>query len=206
MAGRLLPSLLLALLLALLLRTACFAQAALSERLIAPPAAACNGSTPETAWAVTKAAQQVCSTLSIAEALRSVVGLKDSNAAARLLSSELGIETALDIQLLQPDGPDAEELFYALKSGGLSLGDRAKIRLLIPARPQHQAFAAVRSTDGSRASSGRFLQESQGDESRGGISVDTIAIVLSVLVVRAIFAHCFVLTIRLTYSHLLSVR
>eukprot|EP01052_Picozoa_sp_SAG31_P042362 SAG31_NODE_6703_length_1918_cov_1.219901_1_plen_477_part_00 len=164
-----------------------------------------TGDSVAAATLVRQAAQRCGSHQPIAEALE-LVRLEDDTAtrrAAELLSSELGIRTALDMQLLEVGGPEVEELFDSLKAAGLTVGARAKIRLLLlpppppkeegappssssswPAEPgphargmpmdwQHQA-------NGSCADKGRGLQEAESPDT--GMSLDTIAIVLSVLV------------------------
>ena len=89
---------------------------------------------PEIAAAsVRRARRRLCDSRPIADALGSVQLGDDAVAstAADLLSNTLGIRTALDLQLLEVGGPEAEELFDSLKAGGLTVGARAKIRLLL---------------------------------------------------------------------------
>eukprot|EP01052_Picozoa_sp_SAG31_P026215 SAG31_NODE_2359_length_5873_cov_2.496363_6_plen_158_part_00 len=104
--------------------------------------AAPAGSAPTSSEAAVREAEAVrqlklCGAQPISEALHSV-WLEDEPAetATQLLANELGIRTALDMQLVEADGQEAHELFDSLKSGGLTVGARAKIRLLL--RPQQQ--------------------------------------------------------------------
>ena len=85
------------------------------------------------AASVRRATRRLCDSQPIADALASVQLGDDAVAstAADLLSNTLGIRTALDLQLLEGGGPEAEELFDSLKAGGLTVGARAKIRLLL---------------------------------------------------------------------------
>ena len=94
----------------------------------------------------------------------------------------LGFETALDLQLLA-GGPEAAELLGELKAGGLRIGDRARVRLLVGDNVHHgrSALATSRNDqhqrqDGDKSSARRQLQD------KAGMSMDTIAIVLTVLV------------------------
>ena len=156
---------------------------------------------PEIAAAsVRRATRRLCDSQSIADALASVQLGDDAVAstAADLLSNTLGIRTALDLQLLEVGGPEAEELFDSLKAGGLTVGARAKIRLLLQQRGSGGGDTAEQQprdraphlrdgvmdtggslhSEGDAAHGGRALQEDSSD----GMSVDAIAIVLSVLV------------------------
>eukprot|EP01052_Picozoa_sp_SAG31_P074041 SAG31_NODE_33116_length_347_cov_1.451613_1_plen_73_part_01 len=42
-----------------------------------------------------------------------------------------GFQTALDLRLLRAGGAEAAELMDELRGGGISIGDRAKVRLLL---------------------------------------------------------------------------
>ena len=61
--------------------------------------------------------------------LRPEAAAETARSLARSLA-RLGMQDTLDLQLLA-GGPEAEELLSELKSRGLGLGDRAKMRLLI---------------------------------------------------------------------------
>ena len=126
---------------------------------------------------------------------------------ARLLT-ELGFETAIDLQLLLAGGLEAAEMMGELQSAGVSIGDRGKVRLLVGDRAENlgrlyaapvlqQSSAADGMTDVT--STGNDQQERHhimmdkhrnGDNSRrrlqekdsGSMSMDTVAIVLTVLV------------------------
>eukprot|EP01052_Picozoa_sp_SAG31_P040683 SAG31_NODE_5954_length_2243_cov_3.423507_1_plen_440_part_00 len=104
--------------------------------------------------------------------------------ATDLFTGTLGIRTALDLQLVDAAGAEAEELFGSLKDGGLTVGARAKIRLLLllqgldaGARPISSHCHSEQRDSSVRE--GRMLQSESGDEE---MSTDAIAIVLSVLV------------------------
>ena len=101
----------------------------------------------------------------------------------------------LDLQLLIAGGSEAGELMGELKASGLSVGCRAKVRLLIPAArlpPGRPATTGADNNAGSQDShplpSRRALQDVP--TGSGGLSTDTIAIVLTVLVGAAgYFVH-----------------
>ena len=109
---------------------------------------------------------------------------------AQLLAG-LGFRTALDLRLLG-GGPEAEELMGELQADGrLSIGHRAKVRLLIGNRahlrrlgaaPQHEGHgnkmrwmdAAVPGQEGNEEPRPRRVLQGKADDS---MSMDTIAIV-----------------------------
>ena len=99
----------------------------------------------------------------------------------------LGLRTVLDLRLLG-GGREAGEMMDELRTAGMSLGDRAKIRLLtgdqahLLSRLSASGDAASAAVNGhADASSRRRLQDAAAAES-SGMSIDTIAIVLTVLV------------------------
>ena len=136
----------------------------------------------------TEAAQQVCGGAPIEEALRSVhLRPEAAEDTGRMLAGQ-GFQTALDLQLLA-GGAEAAELLSELKVGGLRIGGRAKVRLLVGDNVHHgrhasgagPALATSRNDqhqrqDGDKSSARRQLQD------KAGMSMDTIAIVLTVLV------------------------
>ena len=190
--------LLLTLLLAAAAALQCIVPATASAAATTPHEARC--ASPEIAAAsVRRATRRLCDSQPIADALASVQLGDDAVAstAADLLSNTLGIRTALDLQLLEVGGPEAEELFDSLKAGGLTVGARAKIRLLLqrgsggghtaeqqpPDRAPHLRDGVMDTggslhSEGDVVHGGRALQEA----SSSGMSFDAIAIVLSVLV------------------------
>eukprot|EP01052_Picozoa_sp_SAG31_P004716 SAG31_NODE_198_length_20656_cov_5.167291_21_plen_282_part_00 len=142
-------------------------------------------------------AQQICSGAPVGAALLSV--RVHGHEIAEWALAALGFREVMDLQLLAGT-PEAEELMDELKlSAGLSIPDRAKLRLLIGAGAKDQAHladhTAAANADGplGRTPAGdshgpnaglprtvlRTLQEERTD---GGVSADTIAIVMSVLV------------------------
>eukprot|EP01052_Picozoa_sp_SAG31_P047031 SAG31_NODE_9239_length_1310_cov_1.095789_1_plen_150_part_00 len=118
----------------------------------------------------------------MAESVRAV-GLSGEPLLALLRGA--GLRTALDLQLLKVGGEEAAELMEQLRIGGISIGDRSKVRLLFgdPTfldRPS----SGVHAMQTYALRPPRKLQQmsdtcsSRSDE----LSTDTIAIVLSVLV------------------------
>eukprot|EP01052_Picozoa_sp_SAG31_P015250 SAG31_NODE_975_length_10623_cov_7.244964_9_plen_204_part_00 len=98
-----------------------------------------------------------------------------------------GFETALDLQLLVGQQLQ-EELAAELKTSGLSIGDRAKIQLLVgdgAERDRHPGESACATGNGCTQWTGHIggglrRRQQSSDESR--LSTDTLAIVLSMLV------------------------
>ena len=145
--------------------------------------------------------QRLCSGTPATDALLAA-GLSPTvaDAAARVLL-RLGFESALDLRLVVGEQLQTE-LAAELKANGLSIGDRAKIQLLVghgsaePCCGQQggSAFAALNQTRqgtaliDSRGDSNALLpttsqrREQQADGDGAGLSTDTLAIVLSVLV------------------------
>eukprot|EP01051_Picozoa_sp_SAG22_P018479 SAG22_NODE_3121_length_1922_cov_1.937466_1_plen_441_part_00 len=120
--------------------------------------------------------------------------------AAEVLA-ELGFGTALDLELLG-GGEAAAEVLAELKAGGLRSADRAKVRLLVgdrehlwrllslrerPLAADHGPAWSTDTTDSrpdedSSAGGRDSTTHRRKLQSDGGVSMDTIAIVLSVLV------------------------
>ena len=140
------------------------------------------------AAAVAEAAQQVCGGAPIEEALRSVHLQQAAEDVGRMLA-ELGFQTALDLQLLT-GGPEVAELLGELKAGGLRIGDRAKVRLLVGDNVHHGRLASGAGPALATSKNDQHQQQEGGDKSsarrqlqdEAGMSMDTIAIVLTVLV------------------------
>lgn len=148
--------------------------------------------------AVAHSAQRLCSGTPITDAMLTA-GLSASVAdtAAGVLLRH-GFETVLDLRLLIGQQLQ-EELAIELKTSGLRIGDRAKIQLLVgdgslePRNGQRRAreFAAANcSTQWTELINGGVGSEALPPTSRrqqqieddGGLSMDTLAIVLSLLV------------------------
>ena len=146
---------------------------------------------------VAQAAQQICGSTPTGEALLSTrLEPEAADNVAQLLAG-LGFRTALDLRLLG-GGPEAEELMGELQADGgrLSIGDRAKVRLLIgnhvhlrrlgAAPPQGHGKmrwridVAVPGQKGNEEARRRVLQGKTNSDD--GMSMDTIAIVFTVLV------------------------
>lgn len=142
---------------------------------------------------VTHRAQQLCSTTPVSEALWTV-GLRDSDPLAnkpqvqRLLQQH-GLQSTLDLRLV--GGLEAEQLIEQLRLDGVTIGDRSKVRLLLQEdhRDHHapqwseledsKQIRAAASLAGALATGGGSRRALQAAD---GLSADTIAIVLSVLV------------------------
>eukprot|EP01052_Picozoa_sp_SAG31_P038350 SAG31_NODE_5107_length_2740_cov_4.443014_2_plen_218_part_00 len=185
------------------------ATAAAAALLCGPLEAAAHLSPPggsadncPTSAAIARSAQQLCSSSPVADSLQSV-GLAysdnliandsdDARPAASLLLRQLlqdhGLRTALDLRLLRPGGAEAAELMEELRTGGISIGDRSKVRLLLGDEGPSDGTrpGGIRWQDHRTVADGERTPESQGlrrqlQGSSDGMSTDTIAIVLSVL-------------------------
>ena len=137
--------------------------------------------------------RSICGGLQIEEALRTMRVRSHAVSPTAQTLRTLGFEEALDLQLLLPSGPEQMELMEELRVRGASIADRGKIRLLLngdvhatsDAINLSAAGAAAAACAGSEAQplqSARQLQEAATASSGQGISTDTLAIVLSVLV------------------------
>eukprot|EP01052_Picozoa_sp_SAG31_P004508 SAG31_NODE_187_length_20848_cov_22.521953_14_plen_271_part_00 len=135
-----------------------------------------------TAAHVVRGAKKLCGGAPVAASLQSVgIGGDRTGATAELLA-EHGFQTALDLRLLRTGGPEEAELMGQLRAGRISIGDRSKVRLLLGldgselrSGSSHQQRGG---TDCAAAGVTRQLQ----DGADQGMSVDTIAIVASVLI------------------------
>eukprot|EP01052_Picozoa_sp_SAG31_P002303 SAG31_NODE_81_length_27131_cov_4.775283_8_plen_430_part_00 len=148
--------------------------------------AACNGGAD-----IARAAQQLCGDVAIEEALRLVRLQPETVRTLQPVFTSLGLRTVLDLQLLA-GGPDATALMqFISKSDLANIGELAKIRLLVGDQEHLSRIASVEKRGhedehqppNRRPSSGhsqerRWLQE----QADGGMSMDTVAIVLSLLV------------------------
>eukprot|EP01052_Picozoa_sp_SAG31_P036765 SAG31_NODE_4635_length_3081_cov_2.484574_4_plen_248_part_00 len=143
--------------------------------------------------AVVAATQQMPHSLPAIEALAlAMVPQQVANSIGELLSSRLGIRTALDFSLVASDGAEAQELLEELRIARVSVGDRAKVRLLLRSQPAAcgeavpDCHAAGDAGSAARARPRSVIQPQwrvlQTDNAEEGMSLDTIAIVLSVLV------------------------
>lgn len=125
-----------------------------------------------TAAAVAQTAQRVCGGAPVEEALRAV-GLQRGAAtdgAVRLLTG-VGLRTALDLRLVARGGAEADEVMGELKAGGVSLGDRAKIRLLVGEDPAASppSWEAVRLLHaGGQRGGGINTRSAESSSARGG--------------------------------------
>ena len=86
--------------------------------------------TSAAAAAARQAARQVCIGTPIEEALLSVRLRPEAAAETARSLADLGLLDVLDLQLLA-GGPEAHELLTELKAAGMTVGDRAKLRLLV---------------------------------------------------------------------------
>ena len=153
---------------------------------LATRSAACNRAAD-----IARAAQQLCGDVAIEEALRLVRLQPDTVRTLQPVLASLGLRTVLDLQLLA-GGPDATALMQFISESDLAnIGELAKIRLLVGDQEHLSKIASVEKREheddhqppNRRPSSGhsqerRWLQEQADD----GMSMDTVAIVLSLLV------------------------
>eukprot|EP01052_Picozoa_sp_SAG31_P053953 SAG31_NODE_14091_length_827_cov_27.082418_1_plen_204_part_01 len=157
-----------------------------------------RGTAAKTAAAVVAELQHLCGSLSINDALRAArLSPAAAGTVAQLLVSEpLSIWTVLDMQLLAGDGDEAAELMAKLKDTGVSVGDRGKIKLLF-GRPQAR-FGRAHPVDEDLALPAAGLEDDfegvlhshilkqfiakRALQEPDGVSMDTVAIALSVLV------------------------
>ena len=149
-----------------------------------------------TAHSVAHTAQNICGGAPVKEALLAVrLRPAAADEAARLLAA-MGFAAAVELEMLAADTPEMDELMHELKSAGLSVGDRSKVRLLVGDRRRFGQLAAHAPGDagemmhaardhhfGDDANpvfppSQRRLQTSGAT----GMSMDTIAIVFTVLI------------------------
>ena len=184
---------------------------AVATAITASPAGAALAATscaePTTAAGTVQRALRLCDAAPVEDIFQLTTALRSAEAetaAAQALRAR-GLETALDLRLLG-GGPEASELMASLKEeSGMSIGDRSKIRLLIGdaahlsaillhaanaesvsqlarVQPPHDrgVSRAHENTDAGGVSRHRRRQQSDGDSET--LSMDTIAIVLSVLV------------------------
>eukprot|EP01052_Picozoa_sp_SAG31_P001619 SAG31_NODE_55_length_29938_cov_9.154027_9_plen_199_part_00 len=128
-------------------------------------------------------ARSLCGDAPTATALRTVKMQPTAVAHSEALMLQHGIDSVLDLQLLA--APETAELLAQLQTDGVSIGDRSKIRLLVghgtgDGSPRDVARHRLGGIPSLRASPNR--RQLQEDNSSDTISLDTIAIALSVLV------------------------
>eukprot|EP01052_Picozoa_sp_SAG31_P002831 SAG31_NODE_102_length_25175_cov_10.778553_23_plen_251_part_00 len=150
-----------------------------------PPAArAADRPCPTAAAHVVRSAKKLCGGAPIAASLQSVgIGGDRTGATAELLAKH-GFQTVLDLRLLRAGGAEEAELMEQLRAARISIGDRSKVRLLLGLDGSEllRSDSAHQQCGGSdRAEAGFFTRQLQ-DGADEGMSVDTIAIVASVLV------------------------
>eukprot|EP01052_Picozoa_sp_SAG31_P020336 SAG31_NODE_1523_length_8012_cov_39.769240_11_plen_254_part_00 len=146
----------------------------------APPPDQC----PTAAAHVVSSAKKLCGGgAPVAASLQSVgIGGDRTGATAELLAKH-GFQTALDLRLLRAGGPEEAELMGQLRAGRISIGDRSKVRLLlgVDGSELRERGSTDDSCGGSDRADAGFTRQLQDGADRG-MSVDTIAIVASVLV------------------------
>eukprot|EP01052_Picozoa_sp_SAG31_P012309 SAG31_NODE_718_length_12607_cov_21.723937_1_plen_486_part_00 len=131
-------------------------------------------------------AEEVCGGMTVADALLSARLMLQPSAAEQVgsLLGAAGFHTALDLQLVGVSGVkrEAEELMDFLTQHRVSIADRSKVRLLMDGKGRpYMSIGGTRPQEIFQTSrlSRRQLQNSNGGDS---LSMDTLAIVLSVLV------------------------
>eukprot|EP01052_Picozoa_sp_SAG31_P020330 SAG31_NODE_1523_length_8012_cov_39.769240_5_plen_190_part_00 len=127
---------------------------------------------------VAQQAAQICGDVEIEQALKTV--RVDAEEQAGRALAKLRFRSALDLQVLATGEREADELMRELSTLGLSISDRAKIRLLVGERSGRmiEVFAPKQHSDAGPSRRVRLQEQS----SSGGMSMDTLAIVVSVLV------------------------
>eukprot|EP01052_Picozoa_sp_SAG31_P010756 SAG31_NODE_597_length_13674_cov_3.402947_17_plen_293_part_00 len=158
--------------------------------------------TQRSAADIARTAAIVCGTLPVEDALRlATMPVAAARRAGEALA-ELGFATALDLQLLG-GGDAAAEVLAQLKAGGFGPAARAKVRLLVGDRehvwrlsaaaahddqptsdesPTNEADGLIADVQDDRDAAAQRQRRLQSSDAGSGISLDTIAIVLSVLV------------------------
>eukprot|EP01052_Picozoa_sp_SAG31_P017805 SAG31_NODE_1234_length_9204_cov_9.297748_5_plen_238_part_00 len=145
---------------------------------------------------VRRAAVDICSGDTVAAALRRVGLARHTADAIGDQMAALELRTTLDLRLLA-NTPEAEHLFASLAHSGISIGARAKVRLLLTSDlPDHVADEPQTGANGMQAMGAEWQQRVQGQmgvprsgalrrlqqESQGtGLSLDSLAIMVSVL-------------------------
>ena len=136
---------------------------------------------------VARTAQLLCGAAPVEEALLSVrLQPGEATGAAGQLLEGLGLRTAVDLRLLG-GGPEAQETMDALKTAGISIGDRSKIRMLVGDRAHlGRLFCGAAAQAGGQAAGGEASQPRRGLQTKAAdsdtMSMDTVAIMLTVLV------------------------
>ena len=112
-----------------------------------------------TATDVAQTVQHICGSTPVEEAILAVNVQRGeaADATGRALAG-LGLLTALDLQFLQPEAVD--ELMDVLKSDRVSLGDRAKVQLLVGNRA-HLGRLVSSTLSASQATTRHDLQQLQ---------------------------------------------
>ena len=148
-----------------------------------PPTAPPDHRCPTAAAHVVRSANKLCRDAPVAASLQSVgIGGDRTGATAELLAKH-GFQTALDLRLLRAGGAEEAELMGQLRAGRISIGDRSKVRLLLGLDGSELRSGSTHDQCGGsdRADAGFITRQLQDGADRG-MSVDTIAIVASVLV------------------------
>eukprot|EP01052_Picozoa_sp_SAG31_P008445 SAG31_NODE_427_length_15813_cov_13.679649_7_plen_293_part_00 len=149
-----------------------------------PPTAPPDHQCPTAAAHVVRSANKLCGGAPVAASLQSVgIGGDRTGATAELLAKH-GFQTALDLRLLRAGGAEEAELMGQLRAGRISIGDRSKVRLLLGVDGSELlsgSGSAHQQCGGSDRADAGFTRQLQDGADRG-MSVDTIAIVASVLV------------------------
>eukprot|EP01052_Picozoa_sp_SAG31_P039793 SAG31_NODE_5594_length_2432_cov_12.685947_2_plen_281_part_00 len=140
---------------------------------------------PTAAQHVVRSAKKLCGGDTPVAALLQSVGIGDDRIGetAALLAKH-GFQTSLDLRLLRAGEAEEAELMEQLRAGRISIGDRSKIRLLLGSDGSElceRGSTHQQCGPGSDRTSAGFTRQLQ-DGADQGMSIDTIAIVASVLV------------------------
>eukprot|EP01052_Picozoa_sp_SAG31_P006603 SAG31_NODE_305_length_18002_cov_7.242808_3_plen_286_part_00 len=194
------------------IRSLANAPLSVTNLLLTPPAMVAAGVTEDDGGCVAvpsvpavnqvvRTAQQLCGGLPIEEALRAVEVQSEPARLATQVLLDHGFRRLLDLQMLG-GGQEATEIMdeLAAAAGPVSIADRAKIRVLVGDREHVNRLLAaqVASPDVDLAelmASGRHTMDrgirwgarklqdvAKAESDAAGVSMDTVAIVLSVLV------------------------
>eukprot|EP01052_Picozoa_sp_SAG31_P015722 SAG31_NODE_1018_length_10354_cov_10.995514_10_plen_220_part_00 len=134
-----------------------------------------------------RAADEICSGDAVAAALHRVGLVSHTADAIDDHMATLELRTALDLRLLAGT-PEAEDLFASLTNNGVSIGARAKVRLLVASGAAPNGAACMPAMSGGCQQPARHqmgvpsrMRKLQQESQQTGLSLDSVAIVISVL-------------------------
>lgn len=148
---------------------------------------------PVVAQDVVDAADQLCAGSPAAEALQAVGVLPEDSAKVEETLQQHGFRSVVDLRLLRSGVEEEAELMGHLRTAGVGIADRSKVRLLIRSdaangrqKPRSSAAAeesldqgaagAAAAAAGSRLWLPRQLQQGAGSSDADGLSMDTVIV------------------------------